>query len=79
MWGRNCEYIKQEEKCPLGWFGRFNECRKCECRLDRGFQQQCDQNGQCKCRDGMYFKVGSLDDLKKHEMFFYFEAKFDIV
>ncbi|CAD5218600.1 unnamed protein product [Bursaphelenchus okinawaensis] len=56
--GENCENEALEQVCPPGWFGVFGSCRKCECRADRGFLQQCDENnGQCKCRPG-FFRMG---------------------
>uniref|UniRef100_A0A1I7RLZ2 Cadherin EGF LAG seven-pass G-type receptor 2 n=2 Tax=Bursaphelenchus xylophilus TaxID=6326 RepID=A0A1I7RLZ2_BURXY len=53
--GENCEAEALEQECPPGWFGVFGQCKICNCRMDRGFLQQCDEiSGQCKCRPGFY-------------------------
>lgn len=56
--GSNCEDQKFKEQCPPGWFGDFEKCQKCQCRMDRGFREQCgEKTGECKCETGMYLKV----------------------
>ncbi|KAI6226363.1 hypothetical protein M3Y99_01296100 [Aphelenchoides fujianensis] len=55
--GRNCEISLIAPRCPFGWFGRFSECRRCSCRADRGFLEQCDeQTGVCRCQPGTFLK-----------------------
>ncbi|KAI6229219.1 hypothetical protein M3Y95_00508200 [Aphelenchoides besseyi] len=56
--GRNCERQLPTARCPSGWFGRFGECQKCSCRMDRGFMEQCDeQTGDCRCSVGTFLQI----------------------
>lgn len=37
--------------CPTGWYGRFPECKLCDCDHNKGFVEQCDkETGKCRCK-----------------------------
>ncbi|CAJ0561807.1 unnamed protein product, partial [Mesorhabditis spiculigera] len=48
--GVNCESLGAVRTCPSAWWGRFGECRRCDCPSAKGFAAQCHPHtGQCLC------------------------------
>ncbi|CAJ0936014.1 unnamed protein product, partial [Mesorhabditis belari] len=46
----NCDHLAPLRVCPRGWWGRFGECRRCDCSQYMGFIDQCHPlTGQCLC------------------------------
>uniref|UniRef100_A0AC34PUQ4 Uncharacterized protein n=1 Tax=Panagrolaimus sp. JU765 TaxID=591449 RepID=A0AC34PUQ4_9BILA len=53
--GKNCEHKSIPRTCPQGFYGKFSNCKKCSCAVQRGYKQQCDvKSGRCLCQTGTF-------------------------